>query len=616
MQKIYSRINWENDPSTNTAINEDNLNRMDSAIDTLDDRVVQLAGYQKRVEQSEQNAKESEVNAKQSESKASTHELNAKSYMESAKASEEVAKEKANFVMASTPEGYDELVATVGRMDIQTSTDTALYNTKPGGYRLLEMTGATVQNGEQTPSTPIAIENTFDCVEMVNGYVDTSSNSLVNAIDIISNKRLLPCKSGDKLKVITEKECAIKFFFYKDGAYVRSHADSESGVNEFEATVPSEANQFYYRVIGTSAITPQTVGKITLTVNGKYVGQIVEHGKNFFSYDETKVTLVKSSARTTYLYPKNIPLYLDAGVYYITMHDFNISNNKYPLSIKFNGSDAISVRVVYEDSSLICYEFTLTESELLTHLYCYLTNSDNDSATATFSQIMIVKADDVDLDTLTYEPYTEKVTTFFLNEPLRATDRVVKVDGVYMENHKKGSMVFDGTTEGSWYKGPEECQTENSNMFYLSFSKKSIGSLLLCSHFTYGNAFNGDTECIEINPKNNYIYIRIAKQMSASEFKVWLSENPITVEYELAEETYTPLDTASQLALNDMVTFDGVTYIEVDSKIPPTSISGEYGTSQVGAYTLKCMNDNDTDRVEREELKAQLDELAIALISQ
>lgn len=42
MQKIYSRINWENFPSEKTAVNESNLNKMDLAIDNLDDRVVSM----------------------------------------------------------------------------------------------------------------------------------------------------------------------------------------------------------------------------------------------------------------------------------------------------------------------------------------------------------------------------------------------------------------------------------------------------------------------------------------------------------------------------------------------------------------------------------------------
>ena len=42
MQKAYSRINWENYPSTETPLNESNLNRIDLALDTVDNRVVEF----------------------------------------------------------------------------------------------------------------------------------------------------------------------------------------------------------------------------------------------------------------------------------------------------------------------------------------------------------------------------------------------------------------------------------------------------------------------------------------------------------------------------------------------------------------------------------------------
>lgn len=44
MEKIYEPIKWKDAPSTETPINAENLNKMDSAIDTLDDRVVEISG--------------------------------------------------------------------------------------------------------------------------------------------------------------------------------------------------------------------------------------------------------------------------------------------------------------------------------------------------------------------------------------------------------------------------------------------------------------------------------------------------------------------------------------------------------------------------------------------
>lgn len=42
MQKAHSNIEWENYPSIDTPINEQNLNKMDKSIDTIDDRVISL----------------------------------------------------------------------------------------------------------------------------------------------------------------------------------------------------------------------------------------------------------------------------------------------------------------------------------------------------------------------------------------------------------------------------------------------------------------------------------------------------------------------------------------------------------------------------------------------
>ena len=42
MQKVYERINWKNYPREDTPLNETNLNRMDYALDEVDDRIIAL----------------------------------------------------------------------------------------------------------------------------------------------------------------------------------------------------------------------------------------------------------------------------------------------------------------------------------------------------------------------------------------------------------------------------------------------------------------------------------------------------------------------------------------------------------------------------------------------
>ena len=42
MNKLYSRINWKNYPSEETALNEKNLNKIDLGLDNLDNRVIEM----------------------------------------------------------------------------------------------------------------------------------------------------------------------------------------------------------------------------------------------------------------------------------------------------------------------------------------------------------------------------------------------------------------------------------------------------------------------------------------------------------------------------------------------------------------------------------------------
>lgn len=50
MNKVYQRIIWENFPSERTALNESNLNRMDLALDNIDNRVIEMDSTKVNVE--------------------------------------------------------------------------------------------------------------------------------------------------------------------------------------------------------------------------------------------------------------------------------------------------------------------------------------------------------------------------------------------------------------------------------------------------------------------------------------------------------------------------------------------------------------------------------------
>lgn len=527
--------------------------------------------------------------------------------MESALTSETKAKQYMESAFSGTPEGYETLLKQVEMLDIQTSTDTNLHNTKPGGYRLNELVGATVQNGELSADNPIALENTFDCVEMISGARAWNNGVIANNTKSVYNKYSIPCKSGDVVKVVAENVTRTGFIFYDNNGNHLSYEWNDA--SEITSTVPNGATSFDFNVVSNVDITPQNVGKITLTVNGKYVGQIVEHGKNLFIKSKatdgygcgsTGVPYADSTLSVSdYIEVDSTKKYAVYGIQWVNWFDEKRSHIKTGSgSVLTPPSNAKYIRITYSLS--LKDKVQLEVGETVTE----------------------------------YEEGKEIVTTFFLNEPLRATPDGTK-DILFRENgvlkvaryvkekllSKLGASTFSVTRKSSGnitaltssITGDRVCSQAkimcNCNILRCLTDSASVqaGNII-------GLSFNPNTQY------QKYAYICIPgdtlEELTHKAFVEWLDSKNAVVQYALNTPTIETLDTASQLALNDMVTFDGVTYIEVDSKVKPTSISGEYGTSKVGAYTLKCMNDNDTDRVERAEMKARLDELAVALVSQ
>lgn len=99
MERIYQRILWENEPSTATPLDEDNLNRMDAALYVIDGRVVEnrqliegLENYEARAAEAAAEAEASAQAASDSETAAGLSEYNAKQSEDNAKASEDNAK--------------------------------------------------------------------------------------------------------------------------------------------------------------------------------------------------------------------------------------------------------------------------------------------------------------------------------------------------------------------------------------------------------------------------------------------------------------------------------------------------------------------------------------------
>lgn len=591
MQKVYQRINWENDPSTNTPINEDNLNKMDYALYELDKRVLTLGGYEERAalsatnaETSEINAKTSENNSKVSETNAKTSEINAKDYMERA--------------YATTPEGYDELVETVRLMDIATTTESILEKSKPGGLKINHIKGATEQNGTPTPTTPIAIQNVGDCVEMISGSYSGSTGAYTTSAYSVCNKKAIPCNGGDIVKVALETTCAIAILWYGESGYIS--CKTATSVKELEVTMPSGATNFTFFASRDSGLTLDAVGKISLTVNGKYVTQIKSHGKNELKIHQGLATYSYNGITFTPIFKPNGDLdYINVNGTATGNVAFSIGKIRYEDNIEYilsgcpsggdgnkytfytGGTDANGNYIEARDFGSGVTTSGVWNNVVNAGLYVW--------SGVTVNNIkfypMIRKADITDD---TYEPYQETTAYIYTDEPIRDSDVVFNDNGVWKVERNIAELVCDG--DEGWKSNSD------TSVFYVTQS--NIKPIQSCVCDSYNNVYTNSVGSLCVNVSDT-------AYTTLNDFVTSLSEKPITVQYPLSTPTYETLDTASQIALNSLETFNTVTYIEVDSRVQPSEIEVEYGTSKVGGYSLEALrNSKNNEKAIEENMKA------------
>lgn len=182
-----------------------------------------------------------------------------------------------------------------------------------------------------------------------------------------------------------------------------------------------------------------------------------------------------------------------------------------------------------------------------------------------------------------FEPYTETQADIPLSAPLYEGDYIrLNMDGTGEESHKIRSIVYDGSDDEWW-----ELFSNNCFIMRMFAGNKDVAYTVISSHFTGMKTPTAWTALQDGECQNVDYTIGFKKNgiTTVAEWRTWLSENPITVVYEKAEPTVTPL-TAEQIAeFEKLRTFDGVSHVtcEAESEIQYfcDSVSGKAVASVV-----------------------------------
>lgn len=468
---------------------------------------------------------------------------------------------------------------------IQTATGSALALTDSSGGYLMNISaeGKSEQNGTPTPSTPIAILNSGECVELQNGYYN-SSGVYTSSTQRIASVNMIPCTSGDTLKVVTDiTDIVLVYVFYDSNKAFLSTLIATNGVG----TVPTNAKYFhFYLAVDTSeGITPSTVGKVELTINNKYVLQIKSESKNLLNNTATSqtingVTLTVNSdksitAKGTATKAVDVLLgYADvmSGENYIVSGvNGGSSTTYYAMPQKYLNDTWVANTWVYNET-------TCAVDNTYNKLDYRLCIASGVTVDTTFYP-MIRKAE---YDN-TYVPHAKNTSTILLNEPIRAVNDVKDIIE-YVDNGYKVRRKIKSDVVTEYLHSTELTNCMRIGLRVSMYGVDATGGQI-CNMSTYRPKFSEDYEHFYI--VDYVLYLFVKKETcgtTVDEMKNWIANNTIVVQYEMPNEVIE--DIADQTPFYSVPTYEGGTTISTTDRVQPVLIV-DYPVSDTAGVASK-----------------------------
>ena len=176
-----------------------------------------------------------------------------------------------------------------------------------------------------------------------------------------------------------------------------------------------------------------------------------------------------------------------------------------------------------------------------------------------------------------YEPYTEQTVQIALDEPLRGIgeykDTITK-DGAV---RKIKRAVFDGSEDEKWGLSREHENHINFALVIKGAITVNTGIRTMMDKFKYfGAIWNSDLLGQDMFGATLRINMPKTLATDLQTFKTWLSQNPLTVDYVLAEPVTEPLPESVQAQLSSLHSYNGTTHINIDSGEVEAGINIEY----------------------------------------
>lgn len=481
------------------------------------------------------------------------------------------------------PPNYD-------KVEVEGVGSLMLPNSLKAPIERVELLGNSVQGENPAPDNPQEIKsagrkskNLFNIADLRVGQVQ--KDGTINEKQIYYRTVILDVPQDGKYRITfnSNDDYTMLYFTeaYANGAYSQPYLRVHAGSPNYYITLAKGKNILSFSTHTASGnIVFTTDHNIMIaaeseTLDYEPYGYFLEMkitGKNLF--DEEKAKDANNWTNSTIL-----PSYKEISIYVGKGNSVNISYLEnletglgFYANIAHSENDYTMYWLYHSDSAI---NITKNKNFISRNDYIVL-RVDGGSVLKFFEYIKTLQIEIGSRQT-PYEPYTEQSMQIALDEPLRGIgeykDTITK-DGVV---RKIKRIVFDGSEDEKWVLSNDPLNvTTNRFVIRMNIINAYFKMLTMCNKMAWKHMNQVDVVGQTTHGVNFYITLPKDLAPDLQTFRTWLSQNPLTVDYVLAEPVTEPLPESVQAQLQALRSENGTTHVFVDSGEVPCGIKLTY----------------------------------------
>lgn len=467
-----------------------------------------------------------------------------------------------------------------------------LPNSLKAPIERLELIGNSVQGENPAPDNPKEIKsagrkskNLFNIADLRVGQVQ--KDGTINEKQIYYRTVILDVPQDGKYRITfnSNDDYTMLYFTeaYANGVYSNPYIRVHAGSPNYYITLAKGKNILSFSTHTASGnIAFTTDHNIMIAAESETLGyepyghflDVKVTGKNLLSNKPTDWMIGKTTSwgavpQTPVSYGKNVKNAIATiNVKSSTNYSFiNKETNKLwvcrIIELDANGLGLVN-HALYANESFNYKKYNFSTRSNTANIVFEIKKVDNTELLSTdieSNKIMLVEGDIG--EQTPYEPYTEQTVQIALNEPLRGANKykdTLTKNGIV---RKIKSRTFEGSE--NWRKRGNNAVNTNHFVLDLEDVDKKLST---------GGYFCDKLSMINVNADemghrfySGSLYVMMSKEQcpDLEAFKTWLSQNPITAEYILAEPATEPLPESVQQQLQALHSENGTTHVFVDS---------------------------------------------------